>query len=207
MTDARDFVPDRADLDELRSAAAGCRGCDLYRAAKQTVFGQGPADARVVMVGEQPGDQEDKAGLPFVGPAGRVLDRALTELGIDRETLYVTNAVKHFSFTERGKRRIHQTPSRTEVVACRPWLVAELDRIRPKLVVLLGSVAAKAVFGPSFTLTRHRGRLLDMPEDWPPANVVVTTHPSAVLRAADRDEAYRKLVADLRTCMDAAPSG
>jgi uracil-DNA glycosylase family protein len=196
-------VPEAADLDELRAAAAGCTGCDLYRDATQTVFGEGRDTARVLVVGEQPGDQEDRAGKPFVGPAGAVLDRALQELGIDRSALYVTNAVKHFKFVraERGKRRIHKTPSRTEVVACRPWLLAELRRVEPEYVVLLGAVAAKSLLGPSFKLTEQRGRLLDLePPDGapvPPARVLVTTHPSAILRAPDRAAAYAGFVADL----------
>ena len=146
-----------ADLDSLREEAAGCTACPLYRDATQTVFGAGSRDARVVMVGEQPGDQEDRAGEPFVGPAGGVLDR---------DVVYLTNAVKHFRFkrAERGKRRIHQTPSRTEVVACEPWLLAELRLVDPELVVLLGSVAAKALLGPSFKLTEHRGELLPLPD-------------------------------------------
>ncbi|HEV2784149.1 MAG TPA: UdgX family uracil-DNA binding protein [Actinophytocola sp.] len=203
--DARPFVPDSADLDELRKAAGGCKGCDLYEAATQTVFGAGPRTARVLMLGEQPGDQEDKAGAPFVGPAGRVLDRALEELGVDRDQVYVTNAVKHFKFVpaERGKRRIHKTPSRTEVVACRPWLLAELRLVRPEFVVLLGAVAAKAVMGPSFKLTEHRGKMFDLPaeldnEPLPPARALATVHPSSVLRAPDRDEAYRAFAADLK---------
>jgi DNA polymerase len=155
----------------------------------------------MILVGEQPGDQEDQAGEPFVGPAGRMLDRALVDAGIDRTTVYVTNAVKHFKFTERGKRRIHQTPSRTEVVACRPWLVCELERIGPELVVCLGAVAAKSLLGPSFRLTQHRGEVMDLPDS--AARVTSTVHPSAVLRAPDRDEAYRGLVEDLTTARKA----
>jgi uracil-DNA glycosylase len=196
------FVPDTTDLDELRAAAARCTGCGLYQDATQTVFGAGPRNARVLMVGEQPGDQEDRAGEPFVGPAGGLLDKALLEAGVPRAELYVTNAVKHFKFkrAERGKRRIHQTPSRTEVVACRPWLLAELRAVEPELLVLLGSVAAKALMGPSFKLTEHRGELLKLPDDAPVAGarVLVTTHPSAVLRAPDRQAAFEGLVADLR---------
>ncbi|HET9140443.1 MAG TPA: UdgX family uracil-DNA binding protein [Actinophytocola sp.] len=196
-------VPDAAGLDELRAAAATCTGCDLYRDATQTVFGEGSERARVVVVGEQPGDQEDKTGRPFVGPAGAMLDRALRELAVDRSALYVTNAVKHFRFVrvERGKRRIHKTPSRTEVVACRPWLLAELRRVCPEYVVLLGSVATKALLGPSAKLTDLRGRLLDLDsvdgEPVPPARLLVTTHPSAILRAPDREAAYAGFLADL----------
>lgn len=195
---AANFVPENADLDELRAAAAGCRGCDLYRDATQTVFGAGPGDARVLMLGEQPGDQEDRKGEPFVGPAGKLLDRALEEAGIDRTLVYVTNAVKHFKFTlpERGKRRIHKTPARTEIVACRPWLDAELDTIEPELVVCLGAVAAKSLLGPKFRVTQERGTVIDLPER-EQVRVVATVHPSSVLRANDREEAYQGLVADL----------
>ncbi|HEX2133688.1 MAG TPA: UdgX family uracil-DNA binding protein [Actinophytocola sp.] len=195
---AQDFVPPNADLDELRTAAAGCRGCDLYRDATQTVFGAGPADARVLVVGEQPGDQEDRKGEPFVGPAGRLLDRAMEEAGIDRDLVYVTNAVKHFKFTlpERGKRRIHKTPSRTEVVACRPWLDAELDTIGPELVLCLGATAAKSLLGQGFRVTKERGTIVELPER-ETVRVVATVHPSSVLRANDREAAYQELVADL----------
>jgi uracil-DNA glycosylase family protein len=182
-------------LADLRAAASSCRNCELYRNATQTVFGEGPAHARMVMVGEQPGDQEDRAGAPFVGPAGRLLDRALADAGIDRSAVYVTNAVKHFKFTERGKRRIHQKPNRTEVVACRPWLLGELAAVEPELVVCLGAVAAQALLGASFRLTRHRGEVMDLPDST--AKVTATVHPSAVLRAENRDEAYQALVKDL----------
>ncbi|MGH8880300.1 MAG: UdgX family uracil-DNA binding protein [Stackebrandtia sp.] len=191
------------DLDAVREAAAGCTACPLYRDATQTVFGEGPPNARVMMVGEQPGDQEDRAGKPFVGPAGGVLDRALKAVGVDRESLYLTNAVKHFKFkrAERGKRRIHQTPTRTEVVACKPWLLDELTAVDPEVVVLLGSVAAKALLGPSFKLTEHRGELLELPDS--AARALVTTHPSAVLRATDRTAAFDALVEDLRVLASA----
>ena len=194
---AERYVPAGADLDELRAAAASCQGCDLHENATQTVFGAGPADARVVIVGEVPGDQEDREGEPFVGPAGRLLDRALAEAGIDRSLVYVTNAVKHFKFVpaERGKRRIHKTPSRTEVVACRPWLDAELDRVGPELVVALGATAAKSLLGQDFRVTEQRGSVLSMPDR--EERVVATVHPSAVLRANDREAAYQGLVADL----------
>ena len=196
-------VPHGADLDGLRAAAATCTGCDLYRDATQTVFGAGPAPARVMFVGEQPGDQEDKAGEPFVGPAGKLLDRALADAGIDRDQAYVTNAVKHFKFKRdaRGKRRIHEKPNRTEVVACRPWLVAELEVVRPELIVALGATAAQSLLGPSFKLTQHRGEILDAPELG--GRVLATNHPSAVLRAPDRDLAYKALVEDLRVAADA----
>jgi DNA polymerase len=192
---AEEYVPAGASLTKLRAAAAGCRGCDLYRDATGTVFGTGPAHARVMIVGEVPGDQEDRQGLPFVGPAGRLLDQALDEAGLDRAAAYLTNAVKHFTFTERGKRRIHKTPSRAEIVACRPWLVAELDRVRPELVVALGAVAAKSLLGKDFRVTKERGKVLSLPDR--DAQVVATTHPSAVLRADDREAARRELVADL----------
>ena len=200
------FDQAHGSLEELRVAAAGCTNCDLYRNATQTVFGAGSADARVVFVGEQPGDQEDKAGQPFVGPAGRLLDRALVAAGIDRDRVYVTNAVKHFKFEERGKRRIHKTPSRTEVVSCRPWLLQELDAIQPDVVVLLGATAAKALLGNSFRLTQHRGEVLRLPADDKSVQldvdpqVVATVHPSAILRGPteERDKAFEALVADLR---------
>lgn len=200
---AEEFVPESRDLDGLRSAAAGCRGCGLYRDATQTVFGDGPAEARVIMVGEQPGDREDRTGEPFVGPAGGLLDKALEEAGIDRGLVYVTNAVKHFKFTlpERGKRRIHQKPSRTEIVACRPWLVAEIESIRPDVVICLGATAAQSLLGSSFRVTQHRGELIgfdagDLPS---PPKVLATVHPASVLRAPDEDrkKAYADLVADL----------
>jgi uracil-DNA glycosylase family protein len=210
--DAVVVPPDTADLDGLRAAAAGCRGCELWEPATQTVFGDGPVDARIVFVGEQPGDVEDRRGLPFVGPAGRLLDRALEEADIDRGTCYVTNAVKHFRFEERGKRRIHQTPGAEHVAACRPWLDAELALISPELIVCLGATAAKAMLGSAFRITRQRGQL--MPYDPPAAEedaavksgwIMATAHPSAVLRMADeaRAEAYDALVADLRTAAKA----
>ncbi|MCU1699180.1 MAG: uracil glycosylase superfamily protein [Mycobacterium sp.] len=192
-------------MNRLAAAARGCRDCQLYADAKQTVFGAGPRAARMMLVGEQPGDQEDRAGKPFVGPAGRILDQALDAAGIDRDDLYVTNAVKHFKFTvrtERGKRRIHQTPSRTEAVACRPWLLAELDAVEPAVVVLMGAVAAKSLLGNDFRLTAHRGELLHLAADDGLRNpdLVVTVHPSSILRGPPerRDEALRGLVDDLR---------
>ncbi|BDU06144.1 UdgX family uracil-DNA binding protein [Nocardia cyriacigeorgica] len=197
---AAEFVPPDADLAQLREAAAGCRGCELYRDATQTVFGEGPPAARVVMVGEQPGDQEDRAGHPFVGPAGRLLDRALAEAGFDRDEVYVTNAVKHFKFVERGKRRIHKQPSRTEVVACSAWLSAELGVLAPDLVVCLGAVATKAVLGPSATVGEVRGVVLDRPD----YQVTATVHPSAVLRSTDRKAAYAEFVGDLARIHDMA---
>ncbi|WAL67489.1 UdgX family uracil-DNA binding protein [Amycolatopsis cynarae] len=200
--DASPFVPDSTELARLREASRSCRGCDLYRDATQTVFGAGPDHARVLVVGEQPGDREDLEGEPFVGPAGRLLGRALLEVGIDRDEIYVTNAVKHFKFDRegRGKQRIHKKPSRTEVVACRPWLLAEMAAVRPEVAVLLGATAAQAVMGPSFKVTRQRGVLLDAPEEFHgcPELVLATVHPSSVLRAPDRHTAYAALVADLK---------
>jgi uracil-DNA glycosylase len=200
-------VPETADLDGLRAAAAGCQACELWEGATQTVFGAGPVDARIVLVGEQPGDVEDRRGLPFVGPAGRLLDRALADAGIDREICYVTNAVKHFRFRLSGKRRIHQTPGPEHVAACRPWLAAEFALISPEVVVCLGATAAKILLGSTFRVTRQRGQL--MPFDPPSRDedagvksgwIMATTHPSAVLRVPDesRAEAYDALVADLR---------
>ncbi|MGA5466353.1 UdgX family uracil-DNA binding protein [Mycobacterium sp. NPDC050041] len=203
---AQEFVPATADLAVLAEAAQGCKGCDLYLDATQTVFGAGSKAATMMLVGEQPGDQEDRAGAPFVGPAGKLLDRALVAAGIDRDAVYVTNAVKHFKFTlpERGTRRIHKTPSRTEVVACRPWLITELDAVEPDVVVLLGATAAKALLGNDFRVTAHRGEVLRLPPsttglDVDP-QVVATVHPSSVLRGPpeDREKAFEGLTADLR---------
>jgi DNA polymerase len=203
--DAGPFVPDQADLEALRAAAAECRGCPLYRDATQTVFGAGSEDARLMLVGEQPGDQEDRRGEPFVGPAGKVLTRALDEAGIDPALAYLTNAVKHFKFTqaERGKRRIHKAPSLREVNACKPWLEAELRLVRPEVVVTLGATAGKALLGPSFRVTAQRGTLLPFEDGPVEAALVATIHPSAVLRADDRDSAYQGLVSDLRVAAEA----
>ena len=202
---AAEFVPGSHDLDELTEAAHGCKGCDLYLDATQTVFGAGLSTAGIMLVGEQPGDQEDKAGAPFVGPAGRLLDKALAAAGVERNRLYVTNAVKHFKFTlpERGKRRIHKTPSRTEVVACRPWLIAELDSVKPDVLMLLGATAAQSLMGSTFRLTAHRGEVLHLPDTDGLAidpQVVATAHPSSVLRGPpeQRDKAFDALVSDLR---------
>ncbi|MFC0038824.1 UdgX family uracil-DNA binding protein [Actinomadura rayongensis] len=203
---AEPYVPEHADLGELQKAAAGCEGCHLYEDATQTVFGEGGADARVVLVGEQPGDQEDKQGHPFVGPAGRVLDRALDEAGIERDDAYVTNAVKHFKFSRQGKRRIHQKPGITELRACLPWLRAELTTLNPEVIVALGATAGQALLGPEFRVTKQRGVPLPCPpldrlgtrEEQGEGRIVATIHPSAVLRAEDRDAAYDGLLADLR---------
>jgi uracil-DNA glycosylase family protein len=191
------FIPEVRTIANLRKAAAGCHGCPLYLRATQTVFGEGPQTARIVAVGEQPGDYEDRKGRPFVGPAGRVLDKALAQAGIDRGTVYVTNAVKHFTFEERGKARIHKKPRQSDVKACNPWLRAELEAIRPDVLLLMGSTAAQAVLGPQFRITRERGKPLA--SDLAPV-VMATAHPSSVLRALDdaaRHEAYRLLVSDL----------
>ena len=191
------FLPPARDLEHLREAAAGCQGCPLHENATQTVFGRGPAGARAVLIGEQPGDIEDQKGLPFVGPAGRLLVEALDAAEVDRSLLYVTNAVKHFKFTPRGKRRIHATPDTWEVAACRPWLQAEVAAVQPELVVLLGATAAKTVYGSSFRVTQSRGVLMSWPVEGGP-QALATIHPSAVLRADDRDSALAGLVADLK---------
>ncbi|HZC53459.1 MAG TPA: UdgX family uracil-DNA binding protein [Mycobacterium sp.] len=207
---AADFVPDTTSLPMLVRAAADCQGCELFEHATQTVFGQGLKRARAVLVGEQPGDMEDRQGVPFVGPAGRVLDRALNDAGIERRDVYLTNAVKHFRWTPapRGKRRIHATPEARHITACRPWLTAELTAIRPDVVVALGAVAAKALFGSSFRLTQHRGERLDWPpptgayaeDNTPIKTAFATVHPSSILRADpdDRDDAYDQFVHDLQ---------
>jgi uracil-DNA glycosylase family protein len=196
--DATPYLPERLSLKALREAAAGCRGCHLWRPATQTVFGEGRRSSRLMLVGEQPGDREDLAGKPFVGPASRELDRGLEAAGIERADAYLTNVVKHFKFEERGRRRIHQTPKRFEVEACTPWLRAELEVVRPEALVLLGATAAKALFGSSFRVTQHRGEPLD--SDLAPL-VTATIHPSAILRAPDdrsRQEERQAFAEDLR---------
>lgn len=196
---AAPFVPPSTSIRTLSAAAHACRGCDLYKTATQVVFGEGPKSARVVLIGEQPGDQEDRQGEPFVGPAGALLDRALAEAGIVRQDAYLTNAVKHFKWEPRGKRRIHKKPRVSEVKACRPWLEAELRAIGPSVIVCLGATAAQSVFGSAFKLMAQRGEVLTSPLG---DRVVATIHPSAVLRATDsegRKAAYDMLVADLRT--------
>jgi DNA polymerase len=198
-------VPATSDLSELARAAASCRGCDLYRDATQTVVGKGPATARAVLVGEQPGDQEDLQGAPFVGPAGAVLDRALGEAGLPRAEVYVTNAVKHFKFVRTPKRRLHQTPNSAEIGACRPWLLAELALLEPRVLVCLGASASKALLGDSFRITRDRGRFLGAGSAYAP-RVMATYHPSAVLRAEDpagEKRIYELLVSDLRLAASA----
>ena len=193
-------------LTELRDDAASCTRCDLYRRATQTVFGEGPVSAGLALVGEQPGDREDKHGHPFVGPAGRILDRALDEAGIGRTDVYLTNAVKHFKWTERGKRRIHQRPNGTDIRACGFWLDAELGVVRPRVVVLLGAVAGEALFGSRFRVGEHKGKVEDAAFGTWQGLVVSTIHPSAVLRGPDaesRDRAYAGLVSDLALAREA----
>jgi uracil-DNA glycosylase family protein len=196
---AEHFLPTgRKSLSGLRKAAADCQGCPLYEPASQTVFGAGPARARLMLIGETPGDYEDQAGEPFVGPAGRVLDRVLEDVGLDRDQLYLTNAVKHFKFVQRGKRRLHKTPSQAESTACAPWWRAEIAAVRPELLVCLGAVAAKAVLGPAFRVTKQHGQILAAPDSLPAGlRIVATVHPSAVLRAEDRDTVYKGLRDDL----------
>jgi uracil-DNA glycosylase family protein len=203
--DAADFLPERRSLKALREAVQDCRGCDLYRDATQAVFGEGPAKARLMLVGEQPGDREDIEGEPFVGPAGGVLRKALEAAGIAIDDAYVTNAVKHFKWRPRGKRRLHQTPRVGEVNACRPWLEAEVAAVRPDAVVALGATAARSLFGPQVKVMKDRGGLLE--SDLAPL-AAVTIHPSAVLRAGDeREEAFDSLVADLKVVAEALERG
>ena len=196
--------PDTSSLAEMREAAQACTACHLYKHATQTVFGEGPKDSAIMFVGEQPGDYEDVAGKPFVGPAGKIMDQALEEAGIDRKEVYVTNAVKHFKWEPRGKRRIHQKPNSREIAACRPWLEAELRLVKPKLLVCLGATAAQAVFGPSFRVTRERGKVLSSKLA---ARVLATVHPSSLLRQPDeesRQREYERFVVDLRVARRAA---
>jgi uracil-DNA glycosylase family protein len=194
---AGDFLPERLTLPALREAAAGCKGCHLWQVGTRTVFGEGAEKAEVMFVGEQPGDQEDRAGRPFVGPAGRLLDEALVEAGIDRSRTYVTNAVKHFKWQARGKRRIHQKPNSAEMTACRPWLEAELAVVKPRVLVLLGATAAQSLLGRQFRVTQSRGKLLE--SDLAEA-VVATVHPSSILRGEpeERDANFAAFVDDLR---------
>jgi uracil-DNA glycosylase len=203
---AQQFLPEDRALDSLAAAASRCRGCPLYENASQTVFGHGDPDAPIMLVGEQPGDREDVEGLPFVGPAGRLLARALGDADIDSELTYQTNAVKHFKFTRKGgKRRIHQKPSRTEVVACRPWLIAEIETLGPQAIVLLGATAAQSLLGTAFRVSAHRGEILQLPSESElklslQPLVAATVHPSAVLRdRTDREKAYQLFVDDLRS--------
>jgi DNA polymerase len=192
-----DDSAEHRSLEELRNAAAGCTACDLYKTGTQTVFGEGARSAEVMFVGEQPGDQEDKAGRPFVGPAGKLFDQALESAGIDRTQIYVTNAVKHFKWQARGKRRIHQKPNWSEIAACRPWLEAELAVVEPRVLVCLGAVAAQALLGRQFRVTQQRGKPVesDLAE-----HVLATVHPSSILRAdpETRERQYGEFVKDLK---------
>jgi uracil-DNA glycosylase len=196
---ARSFIPTHLSLPQLRESAAGCTGCDLYKHATQTVFGEGASHASIMFLGEQPGDQEDVAGHPFVGPAGRILDKALAETGIVRKDVYVSNAVKHFKWEPQGKRRKHKKPSAAEIAACRPWLEAEIQVVKPRIVVCLGVTAAQSVFGKAVRLNELRGRPVSTPLA---ATVFVTVHPSAILRhpdALEREREYGRFVEDLRS--------
>src|SRR6266403_205378 len=196
-------IPSQPTVDALRDAAARCTGCDLYKNATQTVFGEGPERARIMLVGEQPGDAEDLAGHPFVGPAGRLLDRCLAEAGIDRKQTYVTNVVKHFKWVPRGPRRIHSKPGSVEIEACFPWLEAEISVVKPRIVVALGATAAQALFGKAFRVTRERGRLI--PSRWAPY-AMATVHPSSLLRAPDeemRERETQKFIEDLKKIAEA----
>jgi uracil-DNA glycosylase family protein len=196
--DASPYLPKSRTLPALRKAVQACEGCDLYKNATQAVFGAGPVSASIILIGEQPGNDEDLKGAPFVGPAGKLLDRALVDAGMDRDEVYVTNAVKHFKFEERGKRRIHKKPNTSEVDACQPWLEAEMLLIKPKIIVCLGATAAQAIFGRSYRLTRERGKFLE--HAWAP-HATATFHPSAILRAPDeeqRHQQYQEFVADLK---------
>lgn len=196
---ALDFFPEEITLASLQEAAAECMGCDLYKNATQTVFGEGSVRAEVLFVGEQPGDEEDLTGRPFVGPAGRLFDKALEEAGIDRSRTYVTNTVKHFKWKPRGKRRLHEKPNAREIGACQPWLAAELEVVKPRILVLLGATAAQAMLGKQFRVTKERGIWLDSPHA---EKVIATVHPSSILRAPDpqtRELQYAEFVEDLRT--------
>lgn len=195
---ASEFIPQHATPRTLREAVQSCRGCDLYARATQAVFGEGPNSAQIMLIGEQPGDEEDRRGHPFVGPSGKLLDRALADAGIERSAVYVTNAVKHFKFEERGKRRLHKKPTGLEIRACRPWLEAEINLIQPQIIVCLGATAAQSIFGNTYRLTKERGEFVR--NSWAP-HVTSTVHPSAVLRAPDEEQRhaeYARFVADLK---------
>ena len=195
---AADFFPERKSLKAFRDAAADCKGCDLWERGTQTVFGEGARRAQVVLVGEQPGNEEDLSGKPFVGPAGRLFDDALTEAGIDRKQTYVTNVVKHFKWEPRGKRRIHKKPNAREISACRPWLEAEIDLVKPKIIVCLGATAAQALLGPKFRVSKQRGQFIE--SDLAPY-ILATVHPSSILRAPDDETRHaekRRFVDDLK---------
>ena len=198
QTSAENFLPAHLTLDKLRKAARSCQGCDLYEHATQTVFGEGPKQARLVFVGEQPGDMEDRQGRPFVGPAGRILDRALEEANISREEVYVTNAVKHFKWVQRGKRRMHQKPLIRQVISCKPWLEAEIKIVSPKVVVCLGVTAAQSMLGRVVRIAKERGKRLDSEFG---GTIFVTTHPSAIVRQrqkAEREKEYLYFLADIK---------
>jgi uracil-DNA glycosylase len=192
---AAEYLPSRRSLTALREAAKGCRACSLWQTGTQTVFGEGSPSAPLMFVGEQPGDREDIEGKPFVGPAGRLFDKALGEAGINRKLAYVTNAVKHFKWQARGKRRIHAKPSWSEIAACHPWLEAELDVVKPRVLVCLGATAAQALLGRQFRVTKHRGELVDSPLA---EYVTATVHPSAILRSDNREQELAAFVADLK---------
>jgi uracil-DNA glycosylase len=198
------LIPEQATVEELREAAAGCKACDLWETATQTVFGEGSADADVVFVGEQPGDREDLEGRPFVGPAGQLFDQALEEAGIARSQVYVTNVVKHFKWKPQGKRRIHQKPNWREIAACRPWLDAEVAVLKPRVLVCLGATAAQALLGRDFRVSRQRGELVDSPLA---PNTIATVHPSSILRAEDRDVQFREFVRDLEKVAELINAG
>ncbi|MGH9407697.1 MAG: UdgX family uracil-DNA binding protein [Terriglobia bacterium] len=199
---ATGLIPERANLAKLRGAAADCEACDLYKGATQTVFGEGPAKAGIMFIGEMAGDAEDKEGRPFVGPAGRLFDRLLAEAGVDRKEAYVTNAVKHFKWEPRGKRRIHKTPNAREIAACRPWLEAEIAAVRPQVIVCLGATAAKVIFGKDFRVSEQRGAMV--PSSYAPC-ALATAHPSSILRADSdeaRHDAERRFIEDLKRIPD-----
>jgi uracil-DNA glycosylase family protein len=200
---AAPLVPERPTLPKLREAAATCKACELWKTGTQTVFGEGAKQSEVMLVGEQPGDYEDREGRPFVGPAGQLLDRALEEAGIDRRLAYVTNVVKHFKWQARGKRRIHQKPNWAEMTACRPWLEAELQVVKPDVLVCLGATAAQALLGRDFRVSRQRGQLVDSPLA---PHVLATVHPSAILRADQREVEFAAFVADLRKVRPLLPA-
>jgi DNA polymerase len=197
-TSAAEFLPERRDLESLREAARSCEGCDLYRNATQTVFGEGAAHASIVLVGEQPGDMEDRQGHPFVGPAGRMLDKALAEARISRDEVYITNAVKHFRWIQRGKRRLHQKPAVRQIMACKPWIESEMESIHPKLLVCLGATAAQSILGRVVPIGQARGKFLNGQRG---EAVFITIHPSAIFRQrekSEREKEYRRFVADMR---------
>jgi DNA polymerase len=199
FTGAEEFVPRSGGLRGLRAALPSCRGCDLWEDAEHVVPGEGPARARMMLIGEQPGDVEDQEGHVFVGPAGRLLDKALDAAGIERDDIYLTNAVKHFRYERRGKRRIHKTPAVGHIVACSPWLAAERRIVKPALVVVLGAVAARAILGPGFKVTQHRGEAIELPDGTP---ATATVHPSSVVRSEEYRRDFGLFVDDLRAAAE-----